>query len=82
MAGAPQLKIYDKNGEYLAACKRAEEAAALMAFLGDGSSVRNGHQKSHTVWIEGKEKKSASESYDFVAQIVYERMADSNYCDV
>lgn len=40
MAGAPRFKVFDKYGEYLAACKRPEEAAAIVALLGNGQVPR------------------------------------------
>lgn len=66
MAGSPKWKVYDADGEYRAACKYLEEAACLVDFLGDGSTIRAGHDKRWTVWTEGKDGK-AGESYDVVA---------------
>ena len=66
MSGAPGWKVYDSRGEYRAACKYAEEAACLVALLGDGATIRNGHRSK--VWTEGAEEQSAAESYDFVAE--------------
>jgi predicted TIM-barrel enzyme len=74
MAGAPHLKVFNKAGEYVAACKHAEDAAAIIAAYGDGSSIRVGHSKSYTVWHEGLEGQPAAESYDHVAQVVAKRI--------
>lgn len=70
MAGTPRYKIYSADGEYLAACKRAEEAAAVVAFLGTGATIRDGHKT--ILWTEGTDG-IAAESYDFVADRVYSR---------
>lgn len=62
----PQFKIYDANGEYQGCTKRAEEAGAVVALLGDGASIRYGHSKSWTLWVEGRDG-NAADSYDVVA---------------
>jgi hypothetical protein len=74
MASSPSLKVYDATGEYLASFKYAEHAAMLVAALGDGHTIRQGHSKRMTLWTEGREMLAAAESYDFVATTVYERM--------
>jgi hypothetical protein len=53
MAGTPRFKVFDAAGEYLAATKRPEEAAAVVAFLGHGAEIRDGHAKKDCVWREG-----------------------------
>ncbi len=75
MAGSPQFKVY-RGKEYVASCKYAEDAAILVAALGEGSTIRNGH--STIVWEEGKETQPAYESYDFVAYTVFERINGGN----
>lgn len=75
MAASPKFKVFDKHGEYLASCKRPEEAAVLMAFLGEGATIRDGHMVKDVVWREGAEEQSAAVSYDYVAEIVEERVA-------
>ena len=75
MAASPKFKVFDKHGEYLAACKRPEEAAVLMAFLDDGATIRDGHAVKDIVWHEGEEEQCAAESYDYVAKIVKNRVA-------
>jgi hypothetical protein len=74
MAAAPRFKVFSATGEYLAATKRPEEAAAVVAFLGDGAEIRDGHAKTNCVWREGSESQSASESVDFVAELVWARV--------
>ena len=78
MAATPRFKVYDSNGEYQAATKRPEEAAAVVALLGEGSTIRTEHSKKSIVWSEGKEECLAGDSYDVVAQTVYERCGPKN----
>lgn len=52
MASTPRFKVYDADNVYQAACKRPEEAGALMALLGPGSSIRDGHTKAAILWLE------------------------------
>lgn len=70
MAATPRYKIYNASGEYVAACKYAEESAMLVSLLGDGSTIRDGHEKKYIVWHEGKQDQGAGESYDYVAQVI------------
>ena len=75
MAGAPRFKVYNASGEYVAATKFAEDAAALLAgCYGDGATIRDGHRKRDVVWAEGEESQPAGESYDYVAEVVYARI--------
>jgi hypothetical protein len=69
MASSPQLKVY-RNGEYVASCKYAEDAAAIVGLSG---TIRIGHNK--IIWHEGNESQPASESYDFVAETIRKRIA-------
>lgn len=71
MAAAPYWKVYDEQGEYRAACKRVEDAVALVAVI--GGTVRAGHHR--VVWHEGEEAFGASESYDGAAEVIAGRMA-------
>lgn len=72
MSGTPQWKVYryGKNGEYVAATKYAEDAAALVALMTDGV-VKYDHK--FVVWTEGAETISAAESYDQAAAIMLKR---------
>jgi hypothetical protein len=74
MASSPTLKVYDAAGEYIASVKYAEHAAVLVSVLGAGATIRQGHARRMTLWTEGHELQPAAESYDFVANLVYERM--------
>lgn len=72
MAGTPKWKVYSPDGEYIAATRYAEDAAALVAVRGDGATIRWNH--GSVVWREGAEKQPAGESYDYVAQTVAHRI--------
>jgi len=71
MAGAPRYKVYTADGEYVATCKFAEDAAAVVASY-EGGTIRDGHRK--VVWHEGDESDTAGNSYDAVAQTIYRRV--------
>ena len=68
MAGSPPWKVYRDN-EYVASCKYAEDAAALVS--ASGGAVKYGH--SLVVWREGQEEFSAGESYDSAAEVMHAR---------
>ena len=72
MAATPEFKVYTADGEYIAACKHIEDAAAVVALYNEGATIRWMHSK--IVWKEGAENFPASESYDEVARIVTERI--------
>jgi hypothetical protein len=72
MAATPEWKVY-RAGEYIAACKYAEDAAALVSMA--GGLVKHGH--SLIVWREGSEEFSAGESYDGAARIMERRRYDN-----
>lgn len=83
MASSPNLKVY-RRGEYIAACKYAEDAAAIVAMESEAEGdhacqgkadtfIKNGHSGS-ILWHEGHEGQPAGESYDFVARLVYMRL--------
>jgi hypothetical protein len=59
MASSPSLKAY-KDGEYLAAFKRAGDAAPFASFLGLGASIRFGHTKGSTVLLITEENEDQS----------------------
>lgn len=65
-------KVYTAQSEYVAACRDVEDAAALVAFRGDGATIRYDHKQ--IVWREGAETQNAAESYDHVASVAYERV--------
>ena len=72
MAASPMWKVYDAEKDYRAACKGVEEAACLVAFLGDGATIRCEH--TLIVWTEGQEDQPAAESYDHVAETAQRRL--------
>ncbi len=76
MASAPQLKIYTRHKEYVGCVKYAEDAAAVVGLYGDGATIRDGHRVKDIVWTEGVEEQLASESVDFVAEVVYRRILE------
>lgn len=71
------LMIYARSGDCVASCSDTAGAAALAAFYGPGTEIRNGHAKKRVVWNEGEEEQPAAESYDFVADVIAERVASS-----
>lgn len=75
MAGSPQYKIY-AGKEYVASVKYLEDAAALAAFRGDGTTVRFGH--STLLWTEGQEEIPAGESFDRAANIMRKREKEAH----
>jgi len=75
MARSPEFKIYDAAGAYQAACKEPELAAAVVAVLGEGATVRHGHAVSRTVWTEGKDG-LAAESFDLTADKICKRILE------
>ena len=75
MAAAPALKVYTADGEYVASCRYAEDAAAIVATYGDGATIRNGHRRRDTVWTEGAEATRAGESFDLVTVVVNGRIS-------
>jgi hypothetical protein len=73
----PQWKVYTSEGKYEAATKAPETAAAVVAFLGDGATIRYGHSTRFIVWREGDAGDGfAGESYDTVAETVMTRLDD------
>ncbi len=70
MARSLRFKIYNPEGVYVASARWPEEAAVVVAFLGAGATIRNGHRE--LVWTEGQDG-SAAESYDTTAAIVFAR---------
>lgn len=69
----PDLKVFDPAGEYVASCKRYEDAACLAGMYGEGAEIRFGHSKKETIWREGFEEFSAADSYDRAARVMSAR---------
>lgn len=78
MSGTPQIKLFDPQGAYQAACKEIAAAAILVEFYGEGSTIRFGHAKADIVWTEGQEGQPATESYDYVTSVTDERWRQRN----
>lgn len=79
MAATPRLKIHNPQGEYIASCKYYEDAAALVGLYGAGSVVRHADISGAraTIWREGSEEISASESYDSARDIMRARVDEA-----
>lgn len=73
MAGTHDYKIYNASNEYVACIKYLEDCAAMVSILGDGATIRYGHNKKGILWTEGNETQSAGESYDHTAAICQQR---------
>ena len=81
MGASPEWKVYDRQGEYRAACTHPSEAAAVVALLGEGATIRYQHRR--IVWKEGspsvyipRQRRGdgyAAESYDEVAEKCFKR---------
>ena len=54
MAASPRWKIFDSEGQYQASAKDAFLAAMIVAFLGDGATIRDGHTLKSIVWAATK----------------------------
>lgn len=74
MAVAPQLKIFNPAGEYVAACNEYEAAASLAAFYGAGARVQYAgwFARCNALWTEGTDGQAA-ESYDVAANLMRAR---------
>ena len=71
MAATPRWKVY-RDGVYVASCKYAEDAAAIIGMSNCGD-IRDGRNALKIVWREGREAFSAADSYDQVAKVVHNR---------
>lgn len=78
MTESPRFKVYNADGMYIAACRHIEDAAAVVALHGDGATIRDGHPRTRTVWLEGRDGK-AGDSFDVVGEVAYERMNYRNF---
>lgn len=73
MARSPRFKVYSRSGEYMAACKYAEDAAAMAGLLGEGATIRYEH--SLVIWREGEaEEEEAAYSFDKAADLMRKRI--------
>jgi len=76
MARSPNWKVYNPQGDYVAACKHLEDAACLAGLYGHGATVRSGHAYKDCIWKEGHEEFSASESFDRAADLMLDRLTE------
>ena len=72
MATSPRWKVYDRDGNYQAACRELAAAAALIAFYGDGATLRFEH--AFVLWREGSENTTAARDPGAFARIVEGRL--------
>lgn len=77
MAKAPELKVYNPEGEYVASCKYLEDAAILAGYNGTGAKVKKGHGGA-TLWHEGHEDEAALNSFDHASAVMRQRW-EANY---
>ncbi len=75
MAASPRFKVYDSSGDYRGCLKDPSEAAAVIAALGPGSTIRDGHANKDTVYTDGVDG-DAGDSYDHVAEVVWSRLGE------
>ena len=73
MAATFRFNVYAPKNEYVAACKYASDAAAIVGIYGYGATVRIGRSVKYIVWSEGEEEYLASDSYDYAAALIEER---------
>ena len=73
MAASPQWKVFNELGEYVAACKYFEDAAAVVGMCDKGATIRLGHAKKYTLWIEGIDG-LAGDSYDHCTEVCLNRI--------
>lgn len=68
MSGTPKFKIF-RNGEYVAACRYAEDAAAAVAAFGDVVKY-----EGRIIWRTISEQSEFTESYDAAADLMLGRI--------
>lgn len=71
MANPLIWKIYDADGNYMAATRYGEDAANIVGNM-DGGKVK--HASYGVVWNEGREEFSAAESWDGCREVMWERV--------
>lgn len=75
MPAGMDFAIYQEGDCFcLAMTRYGEDAAAMVAVFGDGSTVRD--RRGNIVWTEGKEEIAAGDSYDRAAVIMNQRAND------
>jgi hypothetical protein len=66
--------VVNARGLFMGATVHAEDAAALVALLGDGATVRC--NVDSILWSEGSEAFPAGESYDAAAEVMLKRLGN------
>ncbi len=69
MASSPPFKVY-RNGEYVASCKFAEDAAAIVGM--SGGQIKLHHKQ--ILFDSAKDSIDAGDSWDAVASLVISRL--------
>lgn len=69
----PTLKIYDDADRYVASCKFFQHAAAIVAVIGDGATVRWHHK--HNIYTQGKDG-DATTCYEVAAETMRGRVLE------
>lgn len=75
MAQSLRFKLYNSSREYVGATRHVEDAAAFVALLGAGATVRDGHRK--VIWQEGDEDFPAADSYDAAGEVMLQRISSA-----
>lgn len=68
MPHSPRYKIYNRHGEYVAACKDSTDAGAILALYGEGAQIRD-HDHRRVLYVNDANN-TAADSYDAVADAV------------
>lgn len=74
MALTPRYKVYSADHDYLASTKSIECAAYIVANLGPGATIRNGHARADIIWTEGHDG-YAMDDINFVLALGSQRLA-------
>jgi len=77
MAGSPQFKVY-RAGEYVAACKYPEDAAAIAGMGGEKVQVRYGHSAKAVLYDHTADNEMAGDSWDGTAMLMLDRLSKLN----
>ena len=68
-----RFHVFNVDCAPIAVCMHAEDAAAMVALLGDGACIAD--PNGSILWYEGSEEIPAVESYDRVREIMHGRMS-------
>jgi len=70
MPATPKYKVISPDGDYVAACRYAEDAANLVGIYGPGAKIK---LDGRIIWREGSEEISAGDSFDRAREIIHGR---------